>query len=277
MNVMKRVFKIIGVIVTIYFMVAIVVGAYRYNEDPVYTPQNNAIKTAVDICADAMVGVSQDDVDRDCGALNKEEVYAAAKLARASSPKAQISIRETGAPIKTEEKPNTESPSIAATAQSDVMAIAPQAEASPAEPKKKPGLGLTYADVAYGFDKFGMEFDAAPSFDGEYRRVANANTAIADTALELIGDTGNITKATIIVAAGKGMKPGTNACVALFLDNIFPTWDGKVKWLGQALKKVKKDKLSNGKETIVQGEKKLELLLDRESGLFMLTASHKDS
>lgn len=198
-----------------------------------------------------MAKLSEQDFNIECGPLRKEEIYEAKKLAHQINPAAEINITEE------DSAPNTEG-------KADIT---------------NPSLGLTFAEVSKGFDEFGMTFELAPLAGGERRMMASSDSTKAMSTLEVMGEPDNVNRVSLMTGSVKNpaVNLGNIACMVILLNNTVPEWDGRGKWLEAAIQKVSKAKTSEkAKQEIIQGDKKLELSLIKESGVYFLTVQHKD-
>jgi hypothetical protein len=203
-------------------------------------------------CAEAMAKLSVQAFNIECEPLRKEEIYEAKKLANQINPNVNVIIDDESETSKIEEKKQVD---------------------------YGPTLGLTFADVSKGFDEFGMTFELAPLAGGERRMVASSDSTKAISTLEVIGDPDNVNRVSLMTGAVKNpsVNLGNIACMVILLNNTVPEWDGRGKWLEAAIQKVSKAKTSEkAKQEIIQGDKKLELSLIKESGVYFLTVQHKD-
>ena len=226
------------------------------------------VQTPMERCAQAMAALSQSDANRECTPLKSEEIYMAKKMAHEINPKANIELKEVS-PASEQIKQTSESET----------AMAESAIQEKKQLDYGPALGRTFAEVTDGFEEYGINFDSSPLSNGEPRMIGKVNQSKAVVSVELIGLADNINRATLIIGAIKDgpLILGNIACMAIFMRNTMPDWQGGMNWLNSSIKKVINAKTSDKAiREIVHGDKRATLSFVKELGLFFLTIEHKD-
>ena len=103
---------------------------------------------------------------------------------------------------------------------SSVPPSAPVPAVAEAEAPDRGGIGVSRASVIRPLEKLGWEFESSPLHDGTPRYMGSPPDD-GDLLVDLIGPSGNLTKATVIWG---GNKPMTPLYFAGYLALITPDW-----------------------------------------------------